>query len=129
MPCITLALCSHTIEREIFYSAHSNQLMTCYYPYEPTSWNLLNDLSISICTEHNSFGKCSQIPQRKVRLKVYTSYFWMIFQISYSKYLMCYLFQNLWIWKISTFDDGLRVKIVLNQIWQFIHPSVFTNSG
>ena len=95
---------------------------------EPTSWNLLNDLSISICTEHNSFGKCSQIPQRKVRLKMYTTYFGWYYRFFIQKYLLCYLFKNLWIWKISTFDDGLRVKIVLNHIWWFIHPSVFTNS-
>ena len=54
---------------------------------EPTSWNLLNDLSISTCTEHNSFSKCSQIPQRKVRLKMYTTYFGWYFR---------FLIQNTW---------------------------------
>ena len=72
---------------------------------EHTSWNLLNDLSICICTEHSSFGKCSEISQRKGRLKYYITYFGWYSRFLIQKYL---LFQNLWIWKWSTFDDWMK---------------------
>ena len=55
---------------------------------EHTSWNLLNDLSICICTEHSSFGKCSEISQRKGRLKYYITYFGWYSRFLIQKYLL-----------------------------------------
>lgn len=75
-PQYTHHVCAKTIYHSFCFRSSTHGGCHCSATREwGLAWISSMRLSMSICAEQNSSGKCSQIPQRKVRWKMDTTYF------------------------------------------------------